>query len=167
MFALTKGRKLYFLRDEYLDELEQSGCTKYEAQKICAKYGKRLDEMFLPGRWHGGTESAMFNCLENIAGTQQPKTPFLECRLSRALEPQEGTEDRFLPTRINWVVQSGAVDFLHLMLVCMRWLMGDNIRFCLSFHDEVRYLVREDLAYKAAVAMHMTNLLTRSYCVSR
>lgn len=167
MFKLTKGRKLYFLRDEYLDEFEQSGYTNYEAKKVCANYGKKMDEVFTEGKWYGGTESAMFNCLEIIAGMPQPKTPFLDCRLSRALEPQPGTEDRFLPTRINWVVQSGAVDFLHLMLVCMRWLMADNIRFCLSFHDEIRYLVREDMAYKAAVAMHMTNLLTRSFCVMR
>lgn len=80
------------------------------------------------------------------------------------MEPQGDTDDRFLPTRINWVVQSGAVDFLHLMLVCMRWLMGSNIRFCLSFHDELRYLVKDEHAYHAALAMHVTNLLTRSFC---
>lgn len=91
----------------------------------------------------------------------------LQCRLSRALEPQSDGEDRFLPTRVNWVVQSGAVDFLHLMLVCMRWLMGSNVRFCLSFHDEIRYLVRDEHAYNAALAMHITNLLTRSFCSKR
>lgn len=124
--------------------------------------------MFEKPRWEGGTESAMFNRLEEIAGSESPVTPFLGCRLSRALEPKiGGNEERFLPTRINWVVQSGAVDFLHLMLVSMRWLMGSNIRFCLSFHDEVRYLVKEELAYKAALAMHVTNLLTRSFCSSR
>lgn len=167
MFKLTKGRKLYKLRDINNDNLMRMDYTKYEAQKTCAMFGKKLEEMFMPGKWIGGTESAMFNCLESIAEMEQPKTPFLDCRLSRALEPQPGTEDRYLPTRINWVVQSGAVDFLHLMLVCMRWLMADNIRFCLSFHDEVRYLVRDEHAYKAALAMHMTNLLTRSYCVMR
>lgn len=167
MFTLTKGKKLYFLPDEYLDELESKGYSSYEAKIIALKYGKRIDEMFTKSKWIGGTESAMFNRLEEIAGSDHPKTPFLHSRLSRALEPQPGTEDRFLPTRINWVVQSGAVDFLHLMLVCMRWLMKDNIRFCLSFHDEVRYLVKEEHAYKAALAMHITNLLTRSFCVSR
>lgn len=90
------------------------------------------------------------------------------CRLSRALEPSEEIDnDRFLPTRINWVVQSGAVDFLHLMLVSMRHLMGKNFRFCLSFHDEVRYLVKDDHKYETALAMHITNLLTRAFCVQR
>jgi len=111
----------------------------------------------------------MFNRLEEIATGPQPQTPFLGGRLSRALEadgvPEQ--EQRFLPTRINWVVQSGAVDFLHLMLVSMRWLMGPHVRFCLSFHDELRYLVKEELSPKAALAMHITNLMTRSFCVSR
>lgn len=167
MFALTKGKKLYYPKDDYLDELEFKGYTNYEAKIVCSKYGKPIHELFERGKWYGGTESAMFNRLEEIAGSDKPVTPFLKCRLSRALEPASGSEDRFLPTRINWVVQSGAVDFLHLMLICMRWLMDDNIRFCLSFHDEVRYIVKEEHAYKAALAMHLTNLLTRSFCASR
>jgi DNA polymerase gamma 1 len=128
---------------------------------------KNVLEMFKKAQWNGGSESAMFNKLESIADSESPVTPFLHGRLSRALEPQPGVEDRFLPTRINWVVQSGAVDFLHLMLVCMRWLMGDRIRFCLSFHDEVRYIVKDEYANQAALAMHVTNLLTRSFCISR
>lgn len=167
MFTLTKGKKLYYPKEEYLDQIENKGYTNYEAKIIALKYGKPIDGIFSKSKWYGGTESAMFNRLEEIAGSDRPVTPFLESHLSRALEPQPGTEDRFLPTRINWVVQSGAVDFLHLMMVCMRWLMKDNIRFCLSFHDEVRYIVKEEYAYKAALAMHLTNLLTRSFCVSR
>lgn len=49
----------------------------------------------------------------------------------------------------------------------MRWLMGSKIRFCLSFHDEVRYLVHDEDKYKAALAMHITNLLTRSFCATK
>lgn len=126
-----------------------------------------MNEIFEKPRWSGGTESAMFNRLEEIAEQSEPCTPFLQCRISKPLEPCLGYEDRFMQTRVNWVVQSGAVDFLHLMLVCMRWLMGDRIRFCLSFHDEIRYLVAEEYVYEAAVAMHVTNLMTRSFCSSR
>ena len=52
-----------------------------------------------------------------------------------------------MTSRINWVVQSSAVDYLHLMLVSMRWLLEEyNIdgRFCTSIHDEVRYLVNSE-----------------------
>lgn len=117
-------------------------------------------------RWTGGTESAMFNRLEEIANSDIPKTPFLSGRLSRALE-LKSKEDKYLPTKVNWVVQSGAADFLHLMLVCMNWIMKDKIRFCLSFHDEVRYLVTDPYKYQAALALHVTNLLTRSFCSYR
>ena len=51
------------------------------------------------------------------------------------------------------------------MLVCMRWLISEhniNARFCISIHDEVRYLVAEEDAYRAALALQITNLLTRS-----
>lgn len=168
MFLMTKGRKLYHLLPEFKgEEFEDRGYTNRDATRIASLYGKNVLEMFERARWEGGTESAMFNRLEQIANEDAPRTPFLESRLSRALEPQLGMEDRYLPTRVNWVVQSGAVDFLNLMLVCMRWLMQDRIRFCLSFHDEVRYLVKEEDAYKAALAMHVTNLLVRSFCSSR
>lgn len=71
---------------------------------------------------------------------------------------------QFLTSRVNWVVQSSAVDYLHLMLVCMRWLLSAyNIkgRFCISIHDEVRYLVKSSDCYRAALALQITNLLTR------
>ena len=46
-----------------------------------------------------------------------------------------------MTSRVNWVVQSSAVDYLHLMLVSMRWLFdtyGIDGRFCISIHDEVQ-----------------------------
>lgn len=167
MFALTKGKKLFHLLPEYQSDYPDKGYSTYEALQVASVNRKNVLEMFKKAQWNGGSESAMFNKLEEIADSEAPVTPFLHGRLSRALEPQPGVEDRFLPTRINWVVQSGAVDFLHLMLVCMRWLMGDRIKFCLSFHDEVRYIVKDEYANQAALAMHITNLLTRSFCVSR
>lgn len=72
---------------------------------------------------------------------------------------------QFITSRVNWVVQSSAVDYLHLILVAMRWLFEEyNIdgRFCISIHDEVRYLVRSEDRYRAALALQITNLLTRS-----
>ncbi|KAL2727012.1 hypothetical protein V1478_007290 [Vespula squamosa] len=165
MFALTKGKKVYTLKPEYINEdLEDRQYTLFEAMKIAKVFQKSLTEIFNKSKWVNGSESAMFNRLEEIACSPNPVTPFLNCRLSRALECDE---DKYLPTKINWVVQSGAVDFLHLMLVSMRWLMQDNVRFCLSFHDEVRYLVPSRYKYNAALAMHVTNLMTRSFCALR
>ncbi|XP_033223118.1 DNA polymerase subunit gamma-1, mitochondrial isoform X2 [Belonocnema kinseyi] len=168
MFVMTKGKKVYRLKKEYVSqELEDKEYSASMMFRIAKIYGKTAGEMFEKGQWIGGSESAMFNRLEEIAGSLNPATPFLNSRLSRALEGPGVDEDKYLPTKVNWVVQSGAVDFLHLMLVSMRWLMRDNARFCLSFHDEIRYLVSTKYKYNAALAMHITNLLTRSFCSSR
>ncbi|EFN85052.1 DNA polymerase subunit gamma-1, mitochondrial [Harpegnathos saltator] len=169
MFTLTKGKKVFRLKAEFVnDNIEDIPYTSFQAYQIAKLYGKTLQEMFQRSEWVGGSESAMFNRLEEIASSERPVTPFLNSRLSRALEvTNTDNDDNFLPTKINWVVQSGAVDFLHLMLVSMRWLMRDNARFCLSFHDEVRYLVPSRYKYNAALAMHVTNLLTRSFCASK
>lgn len=75
------------------------------------------------------------------------------------------TLPQFITSRVNWVVQSSAVDYLHLMLVAMKWLCEEHDidgRFCISIHDEVRYLVRSEDRHRAALALQMTNLLTRS-----
>ena len=71
----------------------------------------------------------------------------------------------YLLFRINWVVQSSAVDFLHLLLVTIEWLFEEmeiRGRFMISIHDEVRYLVRSEDRYKAALAFHLANLLVRA-----
>ena len=86
-------------------------------------------------QWTGGTESHMFNKLEAIAQSARPTTPVLGCRISRALEPAN-VGNEFMTSRINWVVQSSAVDYLHLMLVAMRYLL-DTYRWALPV-DHIR-----------------------------
>ena len=71
--------------------------------------------------WEGGTESQSFNRLEAIALGWAPATPVLGCKISRCLESEMVGAD-YLPSRVNWVVQSSAVDYLHLLLVAMKWL---------------------------------------------
>ena len=68
------------------------------------------------------SESAMFSELEQIAQSEQPTTPVLGCRISDALNPQH-VDQKFLPSRINWIVQSSGVDYLHLMLVAVSFLI--------------------------------------------
>ncbi|KAA3675161.1 DNA polymerase gamma 1 [Paragonimus westermani] len=116
-------------------------------------------------KWHGGTESAVFNQLESIARSSEPRTPVLKAQLTRALNPRLVKED-FLPSRINWVVQSSAVDYLHCMLLVMSWLIRKYqlpTRLCISIHDEVRYLCRTDAANRVALALQISNLLTRAF----
>jgi len=113
--------------------------------------------------WSGGSESHTFNRLEEIAMSRYPKTPVLGAEITRALDSKLIGRN-YLTSRINWVVQSSAVDYLHLMLVAVEWLfkeMGIRGRFCLSIHDEIRYMVVSEDRYKASLALHMANLLVR------
>jgi len=120
--------------------------------------------------WQGGTESHTFNRLEEIALAFRAKTPVLGARISRVLESEKVGVD-YLPSRINWVVQSSAVDYLHLLLVAVQWQMNEaNIRggrFVISIHDEVRYMVRDEDKYKAALALQTANLMVRAMFCSR
>ncbi|XP_069138631.1 DNA polymerase subunit gamma-1-like [Argopecten irradians] len=148
-------------------EAEKKANIMYSSTKGRRK--KKLHEredgsLYYKTIWTGGSESEMFNQLEDIATRPSPTTPVLGCHISKALEPQFVGDD-FMTSRVNWVVQSSAVDYLHLMLVCMRWLIEEyniDARFSISIHDEVRYLVAEKDQYRAGLALQITNLLTRS-----
>lgn len=120
--------------------------------------------------WHGGSESYLFNTLEAIAGHRIPRTPALGCGVTDALKskylPNDGVfGSDYLPSRINWVVQSSGVDYLHLLIVTMEYLIeryGIRARYMLSVHDEVRYMVKEEDRYRAALALQIANAWTRA-----
>lgn len=178
MYAVTKGIRRYILSNEGewlaeqmgipLEKAEDGSVSLQDVRKIqreAAKRSRRGQWNVVSHRvWEGGTESEMFNKLESIALSPSPKTPVLGCCITRALEPA-AVKGEFITSRVNWVVQSSAVDYLHLMLVSMKWLFEEfdiDGRFCISIHDEVRYLVKCEDRYRAALALQITNLLTRS-----
>ncbi|KAE8618200.1 hypothetical protein XENTR_v10009308 [Xenopus tropicalis] len=176
MYAVTKGIRRYILSKEgewLVEELgipvergEENSVSLQDLRKIqkeASAKSRRKWNLVSRRIWTGGTESQMFNKLETIAMSPSPKTPVLGCHISRALEPA-AVKGEFITSRINWVVQSSAVDYLHLMLVAMKWLFEAydiDGRFCISIHDEVRYLVQSKDRYRAALALQITNLLTR------
>ncbi|NXN91843.1 DPOG1 polymerase, partial [Rhinopomastus cyanomelas] len=178
MYAVTKGVRRFHLSEEgewlvrelnvSVSRAEDGSVSAQDVQRLQREAVKRSRtkkkwNVVEHRMWAGGTESEMFNKLESIALSPSPQTPVLGCHISRALEPAVA-KGEFLTSRVNWVVQSSAVDYLHLMLVAMKWLFEEfdiNGRFCISIHDEVRYLVREQDRYRAALALQITNLLTR------
>ena len=125
------------------------------------------DKFFDRKFWYGGTESFVFNKLEEIAISDHPHTPALGCGITYALSkeylPSEYGKD-YMPSRINWAVQSSGVDYLHLLIVSMEYLITKyniNARYLISVHDELRYLVTEEDKYRAALALQIANLWTR------
>ncbi|CAG8671440.1 8748_t:CDS:2, partial [Cetraspora pellucida] len=114
--------------------------------------------------WYGGSESYMFNSLEGIATAEAPRTPVLKCGITDALK-RKVVDENYMTSRVNWVIQSSGVDYLHLLLVSMQYLLKKykiDGRFMLSVHDEVRFLVKESDAYRAALALQISNLWTRT-----
>lgn len=145
-----------------------------EAQKLAENLyastkGKNTHRTDLFDRkfWYGGTETFLFNKLEEIALSDRPQTPALGCGVTYALSKEylpEGFGTDFLPSRINWVVQSSGVDYLHMLIVSMTHLIEKydiQARYLISVHDELRYLVVEEDKYRAALALQIANLWTR------
>ncbi|KAF9234751.1 DNA polymerase family A-domain-containing protein [Melanogaster broomeanus] len=131
--------------------------------------GKNTHRPDIFGRkfWFGGTESFVFNKLEEIALSDHPQTPALGCGITAALSKENLPADfgsDYMTSRINWVVQSSGVDYLHLLIVAMDHLIKKydiNARFLISVHDELRYLVADEDRYRAALALQIANLWTR------
>ncbi|KAI1417668.1 DNA polymerase family A [Hypoxylon sp. FL1857] len=115
--------------------------------------------------WRGGTESFVFNKLEEFAEQERPRTPVLAAGITEALMGRFISKGGYLTSRINWAIQSSGVDYLHLLIVSMDYLTRRfNIaaRLAISVHDEIRYLVKNEDKYRAAMALQIANLWTRA-----
>ena len=138
-------------------------------QLYASTKGKNTHRTDVFGRkfWFGGTESFVFNKLEEIALSEHPTTPALGCGITHALSKKylpAGFGSDYMTSRINWVVQSSGVDYLHLLIVSMDYLIRTydiDARYLISVHDELRYLVAEQDKYRAALALQIANLWTR------
>ncbi|KAF3385598.1 hypothetical protein F1880_002544 [Penicillium rolfsii] len=115
--------------------------------------------------WRGGTESFVFNKLEEFADQERPRTPALGAGITEALMRRFINKGSFMTSRINWAIQSSGVDYLHLLIVGMDYLIrrfNIQARLSITVHDEIRYLVKDEDKYRAALALQITNLWTRA-----
>lgn len=137
LYSVTRGKCVYQLNDkgrQLAEGLGYAADDTYTAETLakmcaCAALVSRLshfasaktEDLVLGKCWSGGTESEMFNKLEEMALRQAPATPVLQSRITRALEPANAGAE-FTESRLSWLVQSTAVDYLHLVIVAMRHL---------------------------------------------
>lgn len=115
--------------------------------------------------WRGGTESLVFNKLEEFAEQERPRTPVLAAGITEALMRRFINKGAFMTSRINWAIQSSGVDYLHLLIISMDHLIRRfnlQARLSITVHDEIRYLVKEEDKYRAAMALQVANLWTRA-----
>ena len=115
--------------------------------------------------WRGGTESFVFNRLEEFAEQERPRTPVLGAGITEALMRRYINKGGFMTSRINWAIQSSGVDYLHLLIISMDYLVrryNINARLAITVHDEIRYLVKEEDKYRGAMALQVANIWTRA-----
>lgn len=115
--------------------------------------------------WRGGTESFVFNKLEEFAEQDKARTPVLGAGITEALMGKYISKGGYLTSRINWAIQSSGVDYLHLLIVAMDYLIrrfNIDARVALTVHDEIRYLVKEQDKYRTALALQVANVWTRA-----
>lgn len=142
------------------NEVKKISTSLYESTK-----GKKRRSKVFENFWYGGSESILFNKLENIAEQKVPRTPVLGCSITSSLMKQNLKANSFLPSRINWAIQSSGVDYLHLLCCSMNYLIEKyslNARLSISIHDEIRYLALEKDKYRVAMALQISNLWTRA-----
>lgn len=129
--------------------------------------GARTTRRILADRpfWRGGTESFVFNKLEEFAEQERPRTPALGAGITEALMRRFINKGSFMTSRINWAIQSSGVDYLHLLIVSMDYLIrlfNIRARLAITVHDEIRYLVKDEDKYRAALALQVANVWTRA-----
>ncbi|QIW94775.1 hypothetical protein AMS68_000293 [Peltaster fructicola] len=115
--------------------------------------------------WVGGTESFVFNRLEDFAEQDKPRTPVLGAGITEALMQRFVSKGGFMTSRINWAIQSSGVDYLHLLIISMDYLCrryNINARLALTVHDEIRYLAKDKDKYRTAMALQVANVWTRA-----
>ena len=142
-------------------------CTKIALDLYSKTKGQQTLRKTLSNRrfWRGGTESFVFNTLEEFADQERPRTPVLGAGITEALMRKNLSRNGFLTSRINWAIQSSGVDYLHLLVVAMDYLIkvyGLGARLAITVHDEIRYLVKDEDKYRAAMALQVANVWTRA-----
>ena len=143
-------------------ETQDISCRLYKETKGAKTSRRALSDRSF---WRGGTESLVFNRLEEFAEQERPRTPVLGAGITEALMRRYINKGGFMTSRINWAIQSSGVDYLHLLIVSMDYLIrrfNINARLAITVHDEIRYLVKEEDKYRGAMALQVSNIWTRA-----
>jgi DNA polymerase gamma 1 len=147
--------------------LSETETTKVASNLYKATKGTKTNRKTLHKRsfWRGGTESFIFNKLEEFAEQERPRTPVLGAGITEALMSRFVSQGGFMTSRINWAIQSSGVDYLHLIIISMDYLIrlfNIDARLAITVHDEIRYVVRDEDKYRAAMALQISNVWTRA-----
>lgn len=152
---------------QFNPSLSEEETTKVASNLYKATKGTKTSRKQLHKRafWRGGTESLVFNKLEEFAEQEKPRTPVLGAGITEALMSRHVSPGGFMTSRINWAIQSSGVDYLHLIIISMDYLIQRfnlKARLAITVHDEIRYLVCKEDKYRAGMALQVSNIWTRA-----
>lgn len=155
------------LLKQFNPDLTTEQCNDIASKLYAATKGQKTLRKIIrkSGFWRGGTESFVFNTLEDFAEQETPRTPVLGAGITEALMRRFISKGEFMTSRVNWAIQSSGVDYLHLLIVSMDYLArryNIDARVALTVHDEIRYLVKSEDRYRAAMALQVANVWTRA-----
>lgn len=142
--------------------------SKAVAEKLyAATKGKKSksEALKMKSFWRAGSESIIFNRLEELANQEVPRTPVLGTAITQALMTKNLRKSSFLTSRVNWSIQSSGVDYLHLLITSMQYLIQKfdiDARLLITVHDEVRYMAKDEDVSRTALALQISNLWTRA-----
>ncbi|CAG8534276.1 4554_t:CDS:2 [Ambispora gerdemannii] len=115
--------------------------------------------------WHGGSESYTVNGFDDIDNNSYTNDIKSEDSRTPILKSGKPWGLRLVDKPVNWVVQSAAVDFQHLLLVSMQHLIKKyqiNARLMLMEYDNMHFLCDQEECYRVALAMQISHFWTRS-----
>lgn len=152
---------------QFNPELSEKQTMETASKLYASTKGTKTNRKLIYKRpfWRGGTESFVFNKLEEFAEQERPRTPVLGAGITEALMGRFINKGGYLTSRINWAIQSSGVDYLHLLIVSMDYLarrFNIDARLAITVHDEIRYLVKNEDKYRAAMALQVANVWTRA-----
>lgn len=126
---------------------------------ISKKKGKKASK--ISPNLIGGSDSHAYNEMARIANMDVPINPLSGTKMSTAFRPASVKKD-FFTMRNNWVIQSTGSALLHAFLTAMghltRLYSVSNVRFCMSVHDSVLYMCREEDADTVAALYQIAHL---------
>lgn len=132
---------------------EKMGKKLIEAKK--GKKASRFSQNYV-----GGSDSFAYNEMARIANSPTPRNPLSGTKMSTAFRPSV-VQKEYFTMRNNWVIQSTGSAMLHAFLTGMEYLCrryNVSARFCMSVHDSVLYMCREEDADKVAALYQIAHL---------
>lgn len=110
----------------------------------------------------GGSDSFAYNEMFRISNSPVPKNPLSGTKMSTAFRTESVGSD-FGTMRSNWTIQSTGSALLHAFLTGMEYLLkrhNISARFCMSVHDSVLFMCKEEDADTVSALYQVAHLWT-------